>query len=145
MEQRLSVITIGADDLSVMKQFYGDTLGWKPVAENEDIVLFQMNGFLLSICGKKSLADFIGIGSAGDGFRRFTISYNVGTEEEVRTLYEELKSKVNILKEPAAPPFGGLFFYFTDPEENILEVACNPFVMLNESRDVVGHKSIDHL
>lgn len=145
MEQRMSVITIGADDLPVMKAFYGTTLGWKAVAENNDIIFYQMNGFLLSICGRKSLADFIGVDPDGEGFRRFTISYNVETEQEVRQLYEALKHKVRILKEPTAPSFGGLFFYFTDPEDNILEIAWNPFVKLDQTRNVVDHKPIDHL
>ena len=146
MEQRLSVLTIGADNLAAMKEFYGQTLEWKPLAENKDIVFYKLNGFLLSICDKKSLANFIGIDSEGQGFRSVTIGYNVGSNEEVLELYAKLKRKgVKILKEPTEPPFGGLFFYFSDIEGNILEIACNSFVILDQNNNAVDHKAINHL
>ncbi|MFY0255285.1 VOC family protein [Chitinophaga sp. 30R24] len=146
MEQRISVLTIGADDLNVMKQFYEEKLGWKPIAENKDIVFYKMNGFLFSIGKRKALADFIGIPSTGSGFRTVTIGYNVSTEQEVRDIYARLKSKgVRILTAPTVPPFGGLFFYFEDVEGNIMEVAYNTFIPLDEHHNAVDHKSIDHL
>lgn len=145
MEQRISVLTIGAENLEAMKTFYGQVLGWKTVAENKDIAFYRLNGFLLSICDRKMLADFIGIGADGSGFRSITIGYNVQTEEDVLELYEQLKDKVQILKEPTAPPFGGLFFYFTDIEGNVLEVACNSFVTLDKENNAIDHKPIDHL
>ena len=145
MEQRISVLTIGAENLEAMKTFYGQVLGWKTVAENKDIAFYKLNGFLLSICDRKMLADFIGISAEGNGFRSVTIGYNVQTEEDVLALYEQLKDKVQILKEPTAPPFGGLFFYFKDIEGNILEVACNSFITLDKENNAIDHKPIDHL
>ncbi len=61
MEQRISVLTIGANNLSAMRKFYEEVLGWKPVAENKDIVFYKMNGFLFSIGKRNELANFIGI------------------------------------------------------------------------------------
>lgn len=146
MEHRISVLTIGADDLAAMKRFYEEKLGWKPVAENKDIVFYKMNGFLFSIGKRKELANFIGISPAGSGFHSVTLSYNVPTENEVRELYKQLKDKgVKILNKPEAPPFGGLFFYFEDIEGNVIEIACNPFVPLDEHNNATGHRPIDHL
>lgn len=145
MEQRISVLTIGADNLNVMKTFYEQTLGWKPIAENKDVVFYKFNGFLLSFCNKIMLADFIGINSNGNGFRSVTIGYNVETREEVLEIYERLKDTVKILKDPTEPPFGGLFFYFADIEDNIIEVAYNSFVTLDKNINAIGHKPIDHL
>ena len=146
MDQRLSVLTIAAHDLSAMKTFYEETFGWKPVAENQDIVFYQMNGFLLSIGKRNDLATFIGINPEGSGFRGVTFGYNVATENEVTELYHTLSGKgVKILSEPTKPPFGGLFFYFEDVEGNILEIACNPFIPLDKDNNAIGHKPIDHL
>ncbi len=145
MEQRISVLTIGANDLSAMKIFYGQILGWKTVAENKDIVFYQLNGLLLSICDRKILADFIGVDPKGQGFRSITIGHNVDTKEEVLKLYDRLKDKVKILKEPTEPPFGGLFFYFTDIEGNIIEIAQNPFITLDNNKNAIGHRPIDSL
>ena len=144
MQQRITVLSIGATDLVSMRSFYEDVLEWKPVAGNSDIVFYQMNGFLLSIAKKEDLSAFIGVNLGERG--PVTIGYNVDTEHEVNAIYEELLAKgVSILKPPTVPPFGGLFFYFEDVEGNILEIACNPFVMLDEVKNAVGHKAIDIL
>ena len=146
MEQRLSVITLGVNNLIISRNFYEKTLGWKPAAENKDIVFYRMNGFLLSITSRTSLAGFIGMPDEGHGFRGLTLSYYLSNEEEVTKLYYELTNKgVNLLKEPTAPPFGGLFFYFSDPDGNILEVACNSFVEYDDKMNAIGHKPINHL
>lgn len=145
MEQRISVLTIGANNLNAMKNFYGEVLGWSTVAENRDIAFYKLNGFLLSICDRKMLANFIGIDSQKQGFSSVTIGYNVDSKEEVLELYERLKDEVRILKEPTEPPFGGLFFYFSDIEGNIIEIAYNSFVLLDKFKNAIGHKSIAHL
>ena len=146
MEQRISVLTIGADNLPAMKEFYEEVLGWKPVAENKDIVFYKMNGFLFSIGKRKELANFIGIPSEGSGFRSVTFGYNVSTENQVRELYKHLEAKgVKILCRPTEPSFGGLFFYFEDVEGNIVEVAYNTFISLDKDKNAVDHKPIDDL
>ena len=146
MEQRLSVLTIGANDLHAMRKFYEENFGWKPVAANKDIVFYKMNGFLFSIGKRTDLANFIGIDSHGSGFRSVTLGYNVRTEDEVRMLYKQLKDKgVKILKEPTEPPFGGLFFYFEDIEGNILEIAYSTFIPLDGENNAIDHHSIDDL
>ena len=146
MDQRLSVLTIAADDLPAMKRFYEDVFGWRAVAANNDIVFYKMNGFLLSLCKRDPLAEFIGISPEGSGFRGVSFGYNVRTDNEVRNLYEHVKSKgVTIIGEPRQPPFGGLFFYFWDIEGNILEIASNPYVVLDDHNNAVGHKPIDDL
>jgi hypothetical protein len=50
-----------------------------------------------------------------------------------------------MLLPPTAPPFGGLFFYFTDIEDNIFEVAWNPYVQLDGDGHVENHMPIDDL
>lgn len=145
MEQRVSVLTIGAEDLKAMKIFYEQVLGWTPVTGNKDIVFYKLNGFLLSICDKKILADFIGIDHQGEGFRSVTIGYNVESKEEVLKFYDQLKHKVKILKVPTEPPFGGLFFYFSDIEGNIIEIAHNSFVTLDKEKNAIDHQPIENL
>jgi uncharacterized protein len=146
MEQRLSVITIAADDLQAMRKFYEENLGWKPVAVNKDIVFYKLNGFLFSIAKRNDIGSIIGINPQGNGFRSVTFGYNVKTENEVRAIYNEFKKKgIQLLTEPTAPPFGGLFFYFEDVEGNTLEVAYNSYIPMDEDSNVIDHKSIDHL
>lgn len=146
MENRISVLTIGANNLPAMRDFYEKIVGWQPVAANKDIVFYKMNGFLFSIGKRKELADFIGIKPEGSGFRAVTFGYNVATNDEVNALFRQLNDKgVKILKAPTVPSFGGLFFYFEDIEGNIVEIATNPFIPLDEKNNAIDHKPIDHL
>jgi catechol 2,3-dioxygenase-like lactoylglutathione lyase family enzyme len=45
MEQRINVLTIGADDLPAMRNFYEHVLGWTAVAGNKDIAFINSMGF----------------------------------------------------------------------------------------------------
>ena len=49
MQPQMSVITLGVQDLARSRCVYVDGFGWAPVFENEDIVFFQMNGFMLGV------------------------------------------------------------------------------------------------
>lgn len=85
------------------------------------------------------LADFIGVNHQGHGFRCMTIGYHVDSKEEVLELYAQLKYKVKIFKEPTELPFGGLFFYFTDVEGNIIEIAHNSFITFDKDKNAIDH------
>lgn len=145
MEQRLSIITLGADDLRAMRNFYVDKFGWTPVAENPDIVFFKLNGLLLGLYGRKELAEFGGTTPEGSGFRSFVLAYMVDSKQKVEALYQQLKSKgVKIVKEPSEPPIGGYCFLLQDIEGNIWEVAYNLFISLDKEGNVITHTSIDN-
>ena len=146
MEQRLSIITIGADNLQAMRAFYVEKFGWKPVAENKDILFFKLNGFLFGLYGRKDMAKFNGASPEGSGFRPYNLAYMVDSKQKVVELYELLKSRgVKIIKEPEVPPIGGYYFLIADIEGNIWEIAYNLFMPLDENGNVITHKPIDHL
>lgn len=146
MNQRLSVITIGADNLAAMRAFYVNKFGWTPVAENKDIIFFQLNGFLFSLYGSKDLFAHAGKPVTEKASGSITLAYMVNSKEEVLALYASLKEKgVKIIKEPFTPPFGGHFFLLEDIEGNVWEVAYNPFIPLDKNGEVMTHKPIDHL
>ena len=145
LQPRLSVITIAARDVGAMRAFYTDVLGWTPVAENADIAFFRLNGFLISLCRREALGDFLGIDMSAPAASAVTFGYNVHSRDEVLDLYDRLKDRVRMLRPPTEPPFGGLFFYFADIEDNILEVAWNPYVQLDPDGNVENHLPIDDL
>jgi predicted enzyme related to lactoylglutathione lyase len=128
-----------------MRAFYADVLGWTPVAENADIVFFKLNGFLLSVCRREALAEFLKLDMSAPAAGAVTFGYNVHSRDEVLDLYARLKDRVCILRPPIEPPFGGLFFYFADIEDNIFEVAWNPYVQLDRDGHVENHLPIDDL
>lgn len=46
--QSMSELTLATDDLARSLAFYRDGFGWNPVFENDEIVFYQMNGFVLA-------------------------------------------------------------------------------------------------
>ncbi len=119
-------------------------LGWQTTAENKDIIYYQMNGILFSLFDRKGLASGAGVSDQGEGFHSFTFAYNVNSRSEVDELFDEMKAKgVEVLKEPQDTPFGSYFFYFADPEGNVLEVAYNPYIPLDNEGNTITHYHID--
>ena len=147
MEQRLSIITIGADSLQAMRKFYVEKFGWEPVAENKDIIFFKLNGFLFGLYGRENMAAFNNTSSEGSGFRPYNMAYMVESKEEVEKIYRIMKEKeVKIVQEPKEPPaIGGYYFLLSDIEGNVWEVAYNLLIPLDEKGNIITHKPIDRL
>lgn len=146
LQQRLSIITIGARDLPAMRSFYVDQFGWQPVAENKDIIFFKLNGLLFGLYGSDNMAKFNHKEWTPAGFRPYNLAYMVPTEAAVEELYTALQRKgVKIIHPPEVPPIGGCYFLLEDVEGNVWEIACNPFMPLDKEGNVITHTSISHL
>lgn len=146
MKQRLSLITIGVRDLQAMRGFYEEKLGWQPAAVNKDIVFYRLNGFLLSFFPQKDLEKDAGIAGGEIRSKGFTLAYDVETEKEVDELFAALEEKgVRIVKRPEKTFFGAYGGHFADAEDNLWEIAFNPYVELDAEENVTGHKDIKAL
>lgn len=138
MQQRLSFITIGVQDLDAMKKWYMEMFGWIPSHDSDGIVFFTLNGFNFSLFPAHELAEDISIENDGQGFKRFTCSVNLTSTQEIDELFDELRGKgVKIIKEPQKVYWGGYSGYIADPENNYWEFAFNPFLNLDEKGNVV--------
>ncbi|MFD2999209.1 VOC family protein [Pontibacter toksunensis] len=139
MEQRLTLITLGVTNLQRSKAFYQNVFGWEPTSmSTEGIVFFQLKGIQLALFPQESLADDAGVPADGKGFRRFSLAYNVQSEREVDELVASLEAKgAKVLKQPEKVFWGGYSSYITDPDENLWEIAYNPFLPL-VAEDEVG-------
>jgi catechol 2,3-dioxygenase-like lactoylglutathione lyase family enzyme len=141
MNQRLSFITIGVDNLEVMTRFYKKKFGWTPLKEMDGISFFLLNGFVLGLFPANELAADIGIQPGGSGFKRFTLSINFNSEKEVDSVVEDLKSKgVEIVKAPEKVFWGGYSGYIKDPENNYWELAYNPYLEQDSNNNIIGHQ-----
>ncbi|MBP9887186.1 MAG: VOC family protein [Leptospiraceae bacterium] len=146
MEQRLSILTIGVKDLKSIRSFYVEKFGWKPVAENKDILFFKLNGFLLSFFPNQNLMNEAGLERSSSTFKNFTLSYNVSTKEEVDSLFEKFaRNEVKIIRNPEMTFFGAYFGTIEDIEGNVWEIACNPYIDLDNTGNAIYHKDIKHL
>jgi len=146
MEQRLTIVTVGVDDLATMRDFYVEKFGWTPAAENKDIVFFKLNGVLLGFFEKEALAQDARVERTAAGSKPFSLAHDVRTEEEVDELFALLEGRgVEIVKRPEKTFFGAYGGYVADVEGNLWDIACNPYIELDERGDVVAHGDIKHL
>ncbi len=135
MEQRATIITLGVKNLEVSTKFYQEQFGWKLMAlSNESISFFKLNGILLSLYPSEKLAEDAKVNHSGSGFKGFTLAYNTRSKEEVDSLFMDLKRKgVEIVKQPEEVIWGGYSGYIADPDDNLWEIAFNPFLTLDEN------------
>ena len=131
MEQRMSFITLGVENLDKSVDFYENKFGWKrSELSNDKMILFQLNGILLSIYNRQKLAEDATVNPSGSGFKGFTISFLTRSEKEVDDLIEKLKKQnVRIVKEPQKVFWGGYSSYISDPDGYLWEIAFNPYAI----------------
>ena len=139
MEQRLSIIGLGVKDLKASCHFYENKLGWtKLKSSNENIVFFQLNGLLFSLYPREKLAEDATVNSSGNGFKAFSLAYNTQSQEEVDTLILTLEKKgVKIIKKPQKVFWGGYSSYIADPDDNLWEIAFNPYMSFDKDGNVI--------
>ena len=134
MEPRVSIITLGVEDLDRAVAFYRDGLGW-PVsgASNEGIAFFKTRGTVLALYPRKELAADVKTEPEGGGFSGFTLAHNVVEKERVDSVLEEVAAVgARIVKEAEDVFWGGRSGYFADPDGHLWEVAWNPYAPLAE-------------
>lgn len=126
MQHQVSVITLGITDIVRSKRFYTEGFGWKPVFENDEIVFYQMNGFVLGTWLKSALeADMKRPTSPAPG--AYSLAHNVSDPLDVTKVLERLAAFGGTVLRPAdQPPHGGLRGYVSDPDGHTWEIAWNP-------------------
>ena len=134
MQARLTILWLWVNDLEKASHFYEHIFGWKKTdASNENIRFFQLNGILLSLYWRESLAEDAGVPHEWNWFKAFTMAYNMRSKQEVDELIEELRSKwVQIVKEPQEVFWGGYSSYIADTDDNLWEIAYNPYLEMDK-------------
>ena len=132
MQQQIAIITLGIADLARSRRFYVDGFGWKPAFENDEIIFYQMNGFVLGTFSKAALEkDMNRTGLLSPG--AFSLAHNVRSQEEVDDVMQSLLAAGGTLLRAAdAPPHGGFRGYVADPDDHAWEVAWNPDWTIDE-------------
>ncbi len=131
MEPRITIVTLGVDDLARAIAFYRDGLGLPLEGEPEGIAFFALQGTRLALYPREALADDAGISADGSGFSGVTLAHNVRSKAEVDALLERAFGAGGRLIQPAEDKFwGGYSGYFADPDGHLWEVAWNPHMPL---------------
>jgi uncharacterized protein len=123
VEQRISLVTLGVNDLARERAFY-EALGWSGAQQPDDEVCFFQSGGMV-----------FGLWTAlgGHGAPGIELAHNVRTEAEVEAVLSEAEHAGGTIVRPAErAEWGGLTGAFADPEGYVWEVAHNPVWTINE-------------
>ena len=134
MKPRITVLTIGVDDLEKSYAFYHNGLGLASKGivgkefEHGAIAFFDLqNGMELALYPRKHLALDAGIPTSAPSPTEFSIGHNVRSKAEVDSVMELAKKAGAKIKEHARERFwGGYSGYFQDPDGHLWEVVWNP-------------------
>ncbi|MET3698449.1 hypothetical protein SAMN05877753_10989 [Bacillus oleivorans] len=134
MEPRITVITLGVDDLERSLLFYRDGLGLSTEGiigqefEHGAVAFFDLQaGLKLAIWNRKDIAYDTKMNQTGSSPTEFTIGHNVRSKKEVDQVMEQAKKAGATITVPAHETFwGGYSGYFQDPDGHLWEIVWNP-------------------
>lgn len=127
MEPRVSLITLGVEDLARSRAFY-EKLGFAASSiGGGDVVFFQAGALALCLFPRASLACDAKVPAEGAGFRAIALAHNVRERGDVdAVLAEAERAGAQVVKPAEDATWGGRSGYFADPDGHLWEVAWNP-------------------
>ena len=134
MKPRITVLTIGVEDLKRSLSFYRDGLGLKTEGivgeefEYGTVAFLDLeNGMKLALWPRKSIAHDSGLMLQHPSSTELTMGHNVTSKQEVDEVLAQAKQAGAKIVKPAQDTFwGGYSGYFQDPDGHLWEVAWNP-------------------
>ena len=134
MKPRVTLITLGVNDLEKAVRFYRDGLGWKTDGivgkefEHGAVAFFDLaNGLRVALWPRKSLSHDSGLPVDKPSLTDVCLAHNVRSQAEVDQVMAEAKKAGATIVKPAGKTFyGGYAGYFSDPDQHLWEVAWNP-------------------
>jgi predicted lactoylglutathione lyase len=136
VEQRISLVTLGVDDLDRARRFY-EALGWGG-QEFEETVFFQAGGMAFVLWGREKLRADCGVPDGPVGtFDGIVLAHNVRSEAEVDDVVASAeRAGGTVTRTPGKTFYGGYAGYFADPDGHSWEVAYNPGFALAEDGSI---------
>lgn len=134
MKPRITLITLGVDDLERALAFYRDGLGLATPGivgkefEHGAVVFIDLQpGLKLALWPRASLAHDTGLPPSQRGTPGFSLAHNVASRQEVDAVMAEAAKAGAAITKPAGETFyGGYAGYFQDLDGHLWEVAWNP-------------------
>ena len=134
MKPRITVITLGVDDLERSLSFYRDGMGLTTEGiigaefEHGAVAFFDLqSGLKLALWKRDDIAYDSTVPKRPASPTEFTLGHNINSKEEVDAVMEQATRAGATVVKPAQPTFwGGYAAYFLDPDEHLWEILWNP-------------------
>lgn len=134
MKPRITVITIGVDDLEASLRFYRDGLGFSSEGiagrefEHGAVAFIDLQpGLRLALWPRESIAHDTGLALGLSNPTEMTLGHNVASKAEVDAVMARAASAGAVMVKPAHDTFwGGYSGYFQDPDGHLWEIVWNP-------------------
>jgi len=134
MKPRITVVTIGVDDLEASLRFYREGLGFPTAGiigkefEHGAVAFIELQGGLrLALWPRASIAHDAGLAIGPKSSTEMTLGHNVASKAEVDAVMAKAEAAGATIIKPAHDTFwGGYSGYFQDPDGHLWEVVWNP-------------------
>lgn len=134
MRPRVTVITLGVDDLEASLRFYREGLGFPTEGivgrefEFGAVAFFDLQpGLRLALWPRRSIAHDTGLAIGPASPTEMTLGHNVSSRAEVDALMAKAAAAGAMIVKPAHDTFwGGYSGYFQNPDGHLWEVVWNP-------------------
>jgi len=140
MKPRVTILTVGVDDLEKALRFYRDGLGLPTEGivgrefEHGAVAFFDLHsGLKLAVWPRNDIAYDARIPKGAKSATEFTIGHNVNSKEEVDAVMGQAKKAGATITKAAQDTFwGGYAGYFQDPDGHLWEIVWNPQMKIEE-------------
>ena len=140
MKPRITLLTLGVDDLRRAVEFYQKGLGFSTEGivgtqfEHGAVAFFDLQpGLRMALWPRASLAHDTKLEQSPRSPTEFSIGHNVRSEKEVDEAMGRAQRAGATIVKPAVKTFwGGYAGYFADPDGHLWEVAFNPGMLPSE-------------
>ena len=137
MKPRITVITLGVDDLHRAVAFYRDGMGLPTAGivgeefENGAVAFFDLQeGLKLALWPRASMAADTGLSLQRGGSVEFSLGHNVFSKTEVDAVIQQaVDAGATLVKVAGDTFYGGYAGYFTDPDGHLWEAVYNPQIL----------------
>jgi predicted lactoylglutathione lyase len=138
MGQRISLITLGFEDLGRARSFY-EALGWSPAAGTEpdaDIFFYEGLGMIIALWDRAKLAEDTVVSDNG-GWGGITLAHCVGSRDAVDVILSSGEKAGGTIARPGRETFwGGYSGVLVDPGGHPWEIAHQPDWTLHDDGSV---------
>ena len=143
MKPRITLLTLGVDDIERAVGFYRDGLGLATKGivgtefEHGAVAFFELQaGLQLALWSRSSIAHDTGLPQSPRSATELTIGHNVRSPEEVdEVMAQAARAGATIVKAAGTTFWGGYAGYFQDPDGHLWEVAWNPAMLPAEASE----------